>query len=76
MQKVSDTLVSVIGMISPDAAQNLTKATLSNPEGAVTPPAAAGESGYSSGQTQGLENLVEGQAQAPKPAAEGANTNQ
>ena len=74
IQKVSDVLVGVIGKISPDAAQNLTKSTLSNPQGAVVPPA-AGETGYSNGQTQGLDNLVDGQAQPPKPA-DGTNTNQ
>ncbi len=74
IQKVSDVLVGVIAKVNPDAAQNLTKSTLSNPQGAVVPPA-PGETGYSNGQTQGLDNLVDGQAQPPKPA-DGTNTNQ
>jgi membrane protein required for colicin V production len=73
VQKVSDALVLVVGKISPDAAQNLSKTSISNPQGAVTPPA-PGETGYSNGQTQGLDNLVEGQAQQTKPA-DGTNTN-
>jgi membrane protein required for colicin V production len=72
IQKVSNGLVTVIGKISPDAAQNLTKTSISNPQGAVTPPA-PGETGYSNGQTQGLDNLVEGQAQPTTPAAPAAN---
>jgi membrane protein required for colicin V production len=67
IQKVSDGLVGVIAKISPDAAQNLTKTSISNPQGAVTPPV-AGETGYSNGQTQGLDNLVEGQTQPPASA--------
>ncbi len=73
IQKVSDVLVGVIGKISPDAAQNLTKTSISNPQGAVTPPA-PGDVGYSSTQTQGLDNLVDGQNKQSKPA-DGANTN-
>ncbi len=74
IQKVTDTLVVVIGKVSPDAAQNLTKTSIANPQGAVTPPA-PGDVGYSNGQTQGLENLVEGQTAPVKPA-DGTNTNQ
>jgi membrane protein required for colicin V production len=72
VQAVSDGLVSVIARISPDTAQNLTKSTLTNPEGAVVAPA-PGETGYSNGQTQGLENLVDGQTQQP---AAGKTNNQ
>jgi membrane protein required for colicin V production len=64
VQAVSNGLVGVIGKISPDAAQNLTKSTLTNPEGAVTAPA-PGDTGYSEGQTQGLDNLVDGKTQPP-----------
>ena len=74
IQGVSDALVGVIGKVSPDAAQNLQKSTISNPEGAVVPPA-PGDQGYSNGQTQGLENLVEGQAQQPQPPAAEGTTN-
>ncbi len=73
VQTVSDGLVAVIARVSPDTAQNLTKSsTLTNPEGAVVAPA-PGETGYSNGQTQGLENLVDGQTQQP---AAGAQNNQ
>jgi membrane protein required for colicin V production len=72
VQAVSDGLISVIARISPDTAQNLTKSTLTNPEGAVVAPA-PGETGYSNGQTQGLENLVDGQTQQP---AAGKTNNQ
>jgi membrane protein required for colicin V production len=72
VQAVSDGLVSVIARISPDTAQNLTKSTLTNPEGAVVAPS-PGETGYSNGQTQGLENLVDGQTQQP---AAGKTNNQ
>lgn len=64
IQGVSNGLVAVIERISPDAAQNLTKSTISNPQGA-TPEA---DTGYSNGQTQGLENLVDGQTQPPAAA--------
>jgi membrane protein required for colicin V production len=60
IQSVSNGLIAVIERISPDAAQNLTKTTITNPEGP-----APGETGYSNGQTQGLENLVDGQTQQP-----------
>jgi membrane protein required for colicin V production len=60
IQGVSNGLIAVIERISPDAAQNLTKTTITNPEGP-----APGETGYSNGQTQGLENLVDGQTQQP-----------
>lgn len=63
IQSVSNGLVAVIERISPDAAQNLTKSTISNPEAP-----APGETGYSNGQTQGLENLVDGQTQQPAAA--------
>jgi membrane protein required for colicin V production len=55
----------LVAMMPPDIADTLSKTALTNPEGAVTPPA-PGETGYTNGQTQGLENLVDGQA--PKPA--------
>lgn len=67
IQGVSNGLVSVIERISPDTAQNLTKATIGNPS-TTTPET---DTGYSNGQTQGLENLVDGQT--PPPAA--GNTN-
>jgi membrane protein required for colicin V production len=64
IQSVSNGLVAVIARISPDAAQNLTKSTISNPQ-STTPEA---DTGYSNGQTQGLENLVDGQTQQPAAA--------
>lgn len=68
VQSVSNGIVAVIERIAPDAAQNLSKSTISNPQGP-----AEGETGYSNGQTQGLENLVDGQTQQP---AAGTNNNQ
>ncbi len=68
IQGVSNGLVAVIERISPDAAQNLTKSTIGNPEAP-----APGETGYSNSQTQGLENLVDGQTQQP---AAGTTNNQ
>ena len=50
----------LVGLMPPDIADTLSKTALTNPEGAVVPPA-PGETGYSNGQTQGLENLVDGQ---------------
>jgi membrane protein required for colicin V production len=68
---VSDFLVSIM---PPDIAETLSKTALTNPEGQVSPKSAAeGEEGYSNGQTQGLENLVDGQTQQP---AGDANNNQ
>lgn len=64
IQGVSNGIVAVIERISPDAAQNLNKTTISNPD----PAAAGAETGYSNGQTQGLENLVDGQTQQPAAA--------
>jgi membrane protein required for colicin V production len=58
----------LVSLMPPDIADTLSKTALTNPEGNVTPPA-PGEQGYTNGQTQGLENLVDGQT--PKPA-EGA----
>jgi membrane protein required for colicin V production len=58
----------LVGLMPPDIADTLSKTALTNPEGSVTPPA-NGEQCYTNGQTQGLENLVDGQT--PKPA-EGA----
>lgn len=64
---------AMIGLMPPDVRERLEKsATISNPEGPVTPPAAENDgTGYSNGQTQGLENLVDG----AKPA-EGQSTGQ
>lgn len=58
----------LVGLMPPDIAETLSKTALTNPEGAVVPPAAEGETGYSNGQTQGLENLVDGQTQKPAAA--------
>ncbi len=58
----------LVGLMPPDIAETLSKTALTNPEGAVTPPAAEGETGYSNGQTQGLENLVDGKTQPPAGA--------
>jgi membrane protein required for colicin V production len=59
----------LVGLMPPDIAETLSKTALTNPEGAVTPPAAEGETGYSNGQTQGLENLVDGKTQPPPGTA-------
>ncbi len=69
VQSVSNGIVAVIERIAPDAAQNLSESAISNPQG----PAEGAETGYSNGQTQGLENLVDGQTQQP---AAGTNNNQ
>jgi membrane protein required for colicin V production len=66
---VSDFLV---GLMPADIADTLSKTALTNPEGAVTPPQPE-EQGYSNGQTQGLDNLLDGQAQQPQS---GGATNQ
>lgn len=58
----------LVGLMPPDIAETLSKTALTNPEGAVVPPSTEGETGYSNGQTQGLENLVDGQT--PKTAPE------
>jgi membrane protein required for colicin V production len=55
----------IVGFLPPDVRETLSRTALTNPEGSVTPPA-PGEQGYTNGQTQGLENLVDGQT--PKPA--------
>jgi membrane protein required for colicin V production len=79
VQGVSEFLV---GLMPPDIKETLSRTALTNPEGAVAPaaPAAPGETGYTNGQTQGLDNLVDGQTPpaAPQPAqpAEGTSTNQ
>jgi membrane protein required for colicin V production len=58
----------LVGLMPPDIAETLSKTALTNPEGAVVPPSTDAETGYSNGQTQGLENLVDGQT--PKTAPE------
>ena len=70
IEKVKDGLIAAIKRINPDAVGSFNQATQSNPQGAVTPPS-PGETGYSNGQTQGLDNLVEGQNQQPAPDAKG-----
>jgi membrane protein required for colicin V production len=54
----------ILGYVPPDIRNNFTKQSQAgNPEGAVVPPAADGtvqQQGYSNGQTQGLDNLVNG----------------
>jgi membrane protein required for colicin V production len=62
----------LVGLMPPDIAETLSKTALTNPEGAVLPPAGDANTGYSNGQTQGLENLVDGKTQ--QPAAGAANT--
>jgi membrane protein required for colicin V production len=70
VEQTSGLIVGVIRRISPDTAETLEGARLKNPEGNVLQPD-AGETGYNNGQTQGLENLVEGQDsksdQQPQP---------
>ena len=69
----------LVGLMPPDIAETLSKTALTNPEGAVTGGAApAPEQGYSNGQNQSLENLVDGQTQqpAPQPPAQAPATNQ
>jgi membrane protein required for colicin V production len=62
VETVSNGLIEVVRRVSPDTAETLQGARLGNPEGNVTPPAPApGDQGYNNNQTQGLENLVEGQ---------------
>jgi membrane protein required for colicin V production len=68
----------LVGMMPPDIAETLSKTALTNPEGNVLGNAPAAEPGYSNGQNQSLENLVEGQTQqpAPQPPAQAPATNQ
>ncbi len=55
----------LVGLMPPDIAETLSKAALQgSAEGAVTPPEDNATS-YGSGQTQGLDNLIDGQTQAP-----------
>ena len=62
----------IVNLIPPDIANNLSKAAqISNPDGKVSPPADGDTTGYSNGQTQGLDNLVDG----TKPA-DGQSTGQ
>jgi membrane protein required for colicin V production len=56
----------IVGFVPPDIRNNFNHSSLAgNPEGAVVAPAADGtqQQGYSNGQTQGLDNLVNGQTQ-------------
>lgn len=56
----------LVGLMPPDIAEMLSKtAIIGNPEGATVAPA-PGDTTYNNGQTQGLENLVEG-AQPAQP---------
>jgi membrane protein required for colicin V production len=60
VKNVGEMLVS---LMPPDIAETLSKTALpGNAEGAVTAPE-GGATDYSSGQTQGLDNLIEGQQQ-------------
>ena len=60
----------LVGLMPPDIAETLSKAALpGNAEGAVTAPENTGGD-YSSGQTQGLDNLIEGQQQTEQPPAQ------
>lgn len=60
VKNVGEMLVS---LMPPDIAETLSKTALpGNAEGAVTAPE-SGATDYSSGQTQGLDNLIEGQQQ-------------
>jgi membrane protein required for colicin V production len=78
VQGISEFLV---GLMPPDIAETLSKTALSNPEVPIVAPdqpdGAQTESGYSSGQTQGLNNLVDGQnpPAADAPAAEQPSAN-
>jgi membrane protein required for colicin V production len=67
----------LVGLMPPDIAETLSKTALTNPEGNVLGGTApAPEAGYSNGQNQSLENLVEGQAQQPASPAPAPATNQ
>lgn len=60
----------LIGFVPPDVRKVLDRTALSgNPEGAVVPPAADGTQpqGYNNGQTQSLDNLVNGASQGQVP---------
>jgi membrane protein required for colicin V production len=71
VESTSNLIISAIRRVSPDTAETLEGARQKNPEGNVSPPEA--EQGYNSGQTQGLENLVDGQStKTDQPAAEPA----
>ena len=51
----------LVGLMPPDIADTLQKSSqAANPEGNVLPPADGDTTGYSNGQTQGLDNLVDG----------------
>lgn len=61
----------LVGLMPADIADTLSKtAIIGNPEGATLPPAGDADpnQGYSNGQTQGMDNLVEGQSQPPAAA--------
>jgi membrane protein required for colicin V production len=81
IEATSNVLIGAIRRISPDTAETLDGTRLKNPEGSIgTAPApeSSGETGYNNGQTQGLENLVDGQdtktdQQPQQPAAGQAN---
>jgi membrane protein required for colicin V production len=70
VKNVGEMLVS---LMPPDIAETLSKTALpGNAEGAVAPPD-GGTTDYNSGQTQGLDTLIEGQQNAP---AQGEATQQ
>jgi membrane protein required for colicin V production len=55
----------LVRLMPPDIAETLSKTALTNPEGAVIAPTTDSDTGYSNGQTQGLDNLVDGQTTQP-----------
>lgn len=70
---VKDVGEMLVSLMPPDIAETLSKAALpGSAQGAVTAPE-GGATDYSSGQTQGLDNLIEGQQNAP---AQGEATQQ
>lgn len=73
---ISETLLSIIERISPDAAQNVrNNSGIGNPAGPVIQPEAGG---VTNGQQQGLDNLIDGQSNQPvaNPPAMGSGTEQ
>lgn len=58
----------MVGLMPPDIADTLSKtALIGNPESNPVPPAGDANQGYSNGQTQGMDNLVEGQGTDGQP---------
>jgi membrane protein required for colicin V production len=54
----------LVGMMPPDIGEMLAKTTLGNPEAPSADGKANADTGYTNGQTQGLDNLVDGQQPA------------